>query len=215
MGLMPWPNVPPGTEALLRGDADMPAILVPMARKRLPTILTAAVASAVVGALLWLGISGQADENPHLASGRAMPALESNQYAGLRPPFSDGIYPCSQCHNADLPPNRKHRNLQMAHKDIVLNHAGLWCLDCHDADNRDVLRSASGEVIKFEESYGLCGQCHGERLRDWKAGVHGKRTGQWNGNKEYRLCVNCHSPHSPRYPATEPMPPPVKPQAGN
>jgi hypothetical protein len=103
----------------------------------------------------------------------------------------------------------------MAHKDIVLNHDALWCLDCHDGDNRDVLRRASGGTIKFEESYELCGQCHGEKLRDWKAGVHGKRTGQWNGTKEYLLCVNCHSPHSPRYQPMKPEPPPDKPQAGN
>jgi len=43
-------------------------------------------------------------------------------------------------------------------------------------------------VIPFTESYYLCGQCHGDIFRDWKAGVHGKRTGMWNGKKEYVLC---------------------------
>ena len=37
--------------------------------------------------------------------------------------------------------------------------------------------------MSFAESYVLCGQCHGEKLRDWRAGVHGRRTGQWNGHK--------------------------------
>jgi len=147
-----------------------------------------------------------------------MAALESNQYAVPRPPFSPGIFPCSECHDPNtLPPNPRHRKLRSPHdpNTIVLNHDGLWCLDCHNADDRDVLRRASGGVIKFEESYQLCGQCHGERLRDWKAGVHGKRTGQWNGKKEYLLCVNCHSPHSPRFGAIPPEPPPVKPQVGD
>ena len=75
-----------------------------------------------------------------------------------------------------------------------------------------MLRSASGEPIKFEESYKLCGQCHGEKYRDWKAGVHGKRTGEWNGRKTYLLCVNCHDPHSPKFKSMTPMPPPVRPE---
>jgi hypothetical protein len=136
-------------------------------------------------------------------------------YAVPQPPFSEGIYPCSGCHNADLPPNPRRRVLKMAHKDIHLQHdpdQRLWCLDCHNADNRDVLRSASGAPIKFEESYKLCGQCHGEKFRDWKEGVHGKRTGQWNGQKQYLLCVNCHNPHSPKYKPIKPMPPPVRPE---
>ena len=32
------------------------------------------------------------------------------------------------------------------------------------------------------------------QYRDWKAGVHGKRTGEWDGRKDYLLCVNCHNP---------------------
>ena len=53
--------------------------------------------------------------------------------------------------------------------------------------------------MPFEESYRLCGQCHGEKYRDWRAGVHGRRVGQWNGAKRYLLCVHCHSPHQPRF----------------
>ena len=58
-----------------------------------------------------------------------------------------------------------------------------WCFDCHNPDNRDKLRLANGKLVKFEESYILCGQCHGTILREWKAGLHGKRTGMWNGDK--------------------------------
>ena len=73
-----------------------------------------------------------------------------------------------------------------------------WCLDCHNPDDRDKLRLANGDLVSFEESYYLCGQCHGTIFRDWKAGIHGKRTGEWNGRKQYRLCVHCHNPHNPK-----------------
>ena len=129
------------------------------------------------------------------------------------PPFSEGIFPCSQCH-AGMKPNIERRELYY-HTEIAesFDHAAdqRWCLDCHNLDDRDVLRSASGQPITFKESYYLCGQCHGTIFRDWKAGIHGKRTGEWNGKKTYRLCVQCHNPHSPRFRPLAPLPPPVSP----
>jgi len=128
------------------------------------------------------------------------------------PPFSEGIFPCSECH-ADLPVDRTPRPLTAMHDDIVLKHdeEHRWCLDCHDATDRDWLHLASGERVSFEESYRLCGQCHGEKLRDWRAGVHGRRTGEWNGHKRYLLCANCHNPHSPRFKPLAPKPAPIPP----
>ncbi len=129
------------------------------------------------------------------------------------PPLSKGIFPCSQCH-AYMKPNPTRRELTY-HTKISkgFNHAKeqRWCLDCHNPNDRDKLRLASGKLITFEESEYLCGQCHGTIFRDWKAGVHGKRTGQWNGKKVYRLCVTCHYPHWPKFRPLKPMPPPVKP----
>jgi len=128
------------------------------------------------------------------------------------PPFSEGIFPCSNCH-ASMTPNRTRRVLSDMHTDIVLKHdeEHRWCLDCHDADNRDFLHLASGERVPFDESYRLCGQCHGEKLRDWRAGVHGRRTGEWNGHKTYLLCAHCHNPHQPRFQALQPKPAPRRP----
>jgi hypothetical protein len=128
------------------------------------------------------------------------------------PPFTDGIFPCTQCH-ASMPPNRKRRELSDMHTDIVLKHDAehRWCLDCHDADNRDSLHLASGERVPFEESYRLCGQCHGEKYRDWRAGVHGRRVGNWSGAKSYLLCAHCHNPHQPRFKALAPKPAPTAP----
>ncbi len=132
------------------------------------------------------------------------------------PPFSEDIFPCSECHE-DMEVNKEKRILEDAHADligeeIVLKHdeENRWCLDCHDAKNRDKLHLADGRLVDFKESYRLCGQCHGPKLRDWKKGVHGKRTGSWNGQKKYLLCANCHNPHSPKFKKLKPMPAPVK-----
>ena len=129
------------------------------------------------------------------------------------PPFTEGLFPCMDCHQT-FPPDRERRPLEGMHSDIVLHHdeEHRWCLDCHDADDRNQLRLASGALVPFTESYRLCGQCHGTQFRDWRTGVHGKRTGYWNGSKRYLLCVNCHNPHSPRFAALAPLPPPIRPQ---
>jgi hypothetical protein len=113
---------------------------------------------------------------------------------------------CRTCH-------REIRKRQ--HANTVLKHAEgqRGCLDCHSPGNRDALRLANGEQIPFAESYRLCGQCHGPKLRDWKLGLHGKRTGMWDGKKSYLLCVHCHQdPHRPRPPPMPPEPPPLRPE---
>jgi hypothetical protein len=128
------------------------------------------------------------------------------------PPFTPGIFPCSQCH--DRAGDAKRRELAF-HDEVQagLKHGAptRWCLDCHDNARRDFLHLTGGELVPFTESYRLCGQCHGDKYRDWRAGVHGKRTGAWNGQKTYYLCVNCHDPHNPRFKALKPEPPPVLP----
>jgi hypothetical protein len=149
---------------------------------------------------------------PAAASGTKTPAALRVEVPP--PPFSDGVFPCTECHvEKDLPTNRTRRQLVDDHDDIVLKHdeEQRWCLDCHDAENRDRLHLASGEPVPFEESYRLCGQCHGEKYRDWRAGVHGRRIGQWSGAKEYLLCVHCHSPHQPRFKPLAPKPAPLRP----
>ncbi len=129
------------------------------------------------------------------------------------PPFSEGIFPCTECHNGSDVNYRKRKLVDM-HDNIVLRHdeKNRWCLDCHSATKRDWLHLASGELISFKKSYKLCGQCHGPKLRDWKRGIHGKRTGEWNGQKKYYLCVHCHNPHSPRFKKLKPLPPPLRPE---
>jgi hypothetical protein len=163
--------------------------------------------------------AGGSQPCPEPCRGTAAVRPEPAATADLRvevppPPFSDGIFPCTSCHNKDMPANRTRRQLSDMHTDIELKHDAehRWCLDCHDADQRDQLHLASGDPVPFEESYRLCGQCHGEKYRDWRAGVHGRRVGQWNGAKRYLLCVHCHSPHQPHFKPMAPTAAPLRPQ---
>jgi hypothetical protein len=152
-----------------------------------------------------------------VTAGRAQqaPPPGHEQYSVPPPPLSDGIFPCMECHR-DRKTNPQRRVLTEMHDDIVLHHdeGNRWCLDCHDAVDRDWLHLANGRRVSFSESYTLCGQCHGDKLRDWKAGAHGKRTGSWNGRKQYLLCAHCHNPHAPRFAPLAPLPPPDRPLTG-
>jgi hypothetical protein len=129
-------------------------------------------------------------------------------------PMTEGMFPCSSCH-ASMETNRKKRELKEEHTQIKLHHAETmrWCLDCHDIKNRDKLRLYNGELIKFTESYKLCGECHGPQYRDWRAGIHGKRTGYFmgSGKRTYFLCAHCHDPHEPKLKPIKPEPPPFPP----
>jgi hypothetical protein len=136
------------------------------------------------------------------ASPEKKPAAPAELVQALSPPFSEGIFPCSGCHDPKDKVNTARRELGFhEEQQSIFAHDAehRWCLDCHDARNRDQLHLTNGDLVPFTESYRLCGQCHGDKLRDWRAGVHGKRIGNWNGVKTYFLCVNCHNPHAPLF----------------
>ena len=199
--------------AAVRGAFHSRATLAAL-RGAFPSRLTLVASLAFLpGALLsaWGCGPERAEAVAYSDEPAAAPALEE-ELEVPPPPFSPGIYPCSGCHGM-MTPNPDRRELTAFHTDIVLRHdeEHRWCLDCHDKDNRDQLHLASGEPVPFEESYRLCGQCHGEKYRDWRAGVHGRRTGKWNGHKTYLLCAHCHNPHDPHFRPLEPEPPPIPP----
>lgn len=142
------------------------------------------------------------------------PADAKGNYPTPPPPLSEDIFPCTQCHEDPEDDDPERRELEMEHTNIKLNHGdkSRWCLDCHSFENRDMLHLSGGELIPFTESQRLCGQCHGTIYRDWRLGIHGKRTGYWDGKKRYLLCVVCHWPHEPHFKPLKPLPPPVRPQ---
>jgi len=169
---------------------------------------TVAVAVAVAVA------SGAAD-----AGERAAGAAQAGGASGsgelvqaTPPPFSPGIFPCSQCHDGGGDPSPRtlafHEEIQAR-----LTHGSPrhWCFHCHDLADRDKVHLSSGALLPFTQSYLLCAQCHYDKYRDWQLGIHGKRIGRWDGAKTYLLCVNCHDPHAPRIEAIAPMPRPARP----
>ena len=155
------------------------------------------LALALAGALLAPAARGSPSAVKQTAVHEKKPEV---LFEARPPPFSDGIFPCMECHKDQKDPKRRELGFHDEQQSIFDHDAEhRWCLDCHDLQNRDVLRLASGEHVPFTESYRLCGQCHGDKFRDWRAGVHGKRVGMWDGSKTYLLCVSCHNPHSPRF----------------
>lgn len=171
-------------------------------------------AAMIFGVMLTVGLTSTESKKDPPGPAKTREQVKQNRAKEIQvppPPFSEDIFPCSECH-ADMEINTQRRELD-AHEDIVLDHGEKkrWCFDCHDAKNRDKLHLAGGELLDFNVSYQLCGQCHGPKLRDWKKGVHGRRTGQWNGTKKYLLCAHCHNPHSPKFEGIKPEPPPIRP----
>jgi len=139
-------------------------------------------------------------------------AMGAEEFPVAPPPITEGMFPCSGCH-ASMETNLKKRELKDEHTNIKLHHAEMmWCFYCHDAKNRDKLRLYNGQPINFTESYRLCGECHGNVFRAWKAGIHGKRTGYfWGGKRTYYLCASCHDPHDPKFKPIKPEPAPLRP----
>jgi len=121
------------------------------------------------------------------------------------------FYPCTQCHKA-IPPNATPRKLEAPHP-AALNHGKgrMWCLDCHQIDDRDSLRTLKGQKVDFNDSHLVCGQCHSNRHKDWYFGAHGKRAVNWKGERELFNCTHCHDPHDPAVKPRKPSKaPPVR-----
>lgn len=119
------------------------------------------------------------------------------------------FFPCTQCH-LQMTPNPKPRQLVAAPHPAALKHGGgrMWCLDCHDQNDRSKLRTISDQQVSFNESYLVCGQCHATRQQDWYFGAHGKRVQNWQGDRTLYACTHCHNPHSPSIKPRQPSPPP-------
>ena len=173
-------------------------------RRAQPVLAIALLAAALFGANSWWRPSNEAAGYPS----RPLPSEPEPEPVLLPPPpIDDEYFPCSDCHEDQLA-DPERRDLD-EHDTIELAHGDLWCLDCHQSDQRDLLHLSDASPVHMEESWRLCTRCHAKRIPDWRAGVHGKRTGYWRGPKEYRTCVACHDPHSPLFKPLEPMPAPI------
>ncbi len=106
-------------------------------------------------------------------------------------------------------------------KDLQHGRGRIWCLDCHHTSKRDKLVDHFGDPISFDQPQLLCGKCHGDKLRDWRDGIHGKRIGEFasDGKKRWFTCTECHNPHNVQdgernrgYIQLQPEPPPQLPR---
>jgi len=118
------------------------------------------------------------------------------------------FYPCDQCHAA-MEPDPTIRVLDVMH-DAEIDHGRgrIWCLSCHDLNDRNMLRDLLGRPVDFDDTHLVCGGCHANRHEDWWYGVHGKRLENWQGERTVYSCTHCHNPHSPAISPRAPSPPP-------
>lgn len=168
----------------------------------------------VASLLLAAGIAacGIGDEPQRLHTSHAPPAPSGSVSLEARQPLLP-TFPCSRCH-ADRAPDPTERTLTQFHTQKILHHGTLggWCYRCHTKDDIDKLHLSDGTKVRFDEAYELCGSCHGDKLRDWKAGIHGITTGFWLGERVRRSCPACHDPHEPRFALMRPEHPPALPR---
>jgi hypothetical protein len=165
-----------------------------------------------------------------LPSAAKIPLVETNflSTATVRQAYPDLVkagedlsdFDCYACHEKDKPPQLRfdtNHNLIIPkeHSDIVMHHGSHErnnnCFNCHNENNLTLLQTRDGHEVTFTNSQLLCGSCHGPTLRDWEAGVHGRTSGYWDralGPADRKLCVNCHNPHSPKFPGRKPAPGP-------
>lgn len=138
--------------------------------------------------------------------------------------FSESRNGCVNCHYN----KEETEQLVLEWDKSIHSKKQVNCTKCHGGnENSRNVKQAKGEGTKYKligkslldvkdeelskKAFEYCGQCHGTIFRDWTAGIHGKRTGFWNGKKEYWVCIKCHSAHDTKFKSLKPKPPPVRP----
>ncbi|MEI6653212.1 MAG: cytochrome c3 family protein [Verrucomicrobiota bacterium] len=176
---------------------------------------------AVVFAFDLLGKGTRARQLPLVDKDFLKTETWRRSYANLVESKADlDAFDCYTCHEKGKKQELKYdANQQLVipdeHSDIVMGHGTHGrnnnCFNCHNDANLLRLQPRDGRELKFEESTLLCGSCHGPTYRDWEAGSHGRTSGYWDrsqGAFKKQDCVNCHNPHSPKFPGRKPAPPP-------
>jgi hypothetical protein len=112
------------------------------------------------------------------------------------------------CHNGTFPPGFPKTNKPVPIptmeamvpdlKNLQHGRGRIWCLECHHTTKRNMFVDHFGEPISMDQPQLLCGKCHGDKLRDWRDGIHGKRIGDFTstGKKRWFTCTECHNPHN-------------------
>jgi uncharacterized CHY-type Zn-finger protein len=178
-------------------------------------------------AVLAVGFFGGSSGRP---VAQAIPLVDTNflDQATARHSYADLIaakedlsdFDCYACHEKGTPPPLRYDTNQnliipQEHSNIVMHHGSHErnnnCFNCHNELNLELFQTKDKRELKLSNSTPLCGSCHGPTYRDWEAGVHGRTSGHWDrsrGEYDRKNCVNCHNPHSPKFPGRKPAPGP-------
>ena len=117
-----------------------------------------------------------------------------------------GSIRCALCHLPRLP-KRLLIKINKSHSKVTMQHGPKGfhqCKTCHDPDKMNTLRTPTGKVVSFDQSYLICATCHVQQARDWAGGAHGKRLKTWRGVRAIQSCTACHNPHAPKLGKTLP-----------
>lgn len=134
------------------------------------------------------------------------------------------------CHNGTYPPGFPKTKdptpiptmeaMMPELKEFQHGRGAIWCLDCHHNTQRNKFVDHFGKPVSMDQPQLLCGKCHGDKLRDWRDGIHGKRIGDFTseGKKRWFTCTECHNPHNVQhgehnrgFAQLQPEPPPQLP----
>jgi len=163
--------------------------------------------SPVTGAALWYG-----DPYDGTAPMGKMPQMDIPEGQAVVKPRSEHLNLLATCgvacHNGKYPvgfpktnkpvPIPTMETLFPDAKNLQHGRGRIWCLDCHHLTQRNKLTDHFGEPISIDQPQLLCGKCHGDKLRDWRDGIHGKRIGEFTstGKKRWFTCTECHNAHN-------------------
>ena len=116
---------------------------------------------------------------------------------------------CSTCHTTRQPnhQNKTVKDLDEFHGGMSFSHGTVSCLSCHNSNDYDSLKLADDSRVEFTDVIMLCAQCHGPQMNDYLHGAHGGMNGHWDltrGPQMKNNCIDCHDPHSPRFPKMQP-----------
>jgi formate-dependent nitrite reductase cytochrome c552 subunit len=193
------------------------------------TSLILVVVACVVGALLFRQQTAK-DDGPHITSestgkGSFAGSGEQNsqtstlhsvvirkpagppkvKLASTDPQQRTAEVACSTCHSIRPPnlENRTSKTFDEFHQGLEFTHGQLACYSCHNPSNSESLRLADGSEVAYTEVLTLCSQCHSKQAESFAHGAHGGMNGHWDlsrGPQTKNNCIDCHDPHSPKYP---------------
>jgi hypothetical protein len=103
-------------------------------------------------------------------------------------------------------PSQEHVGYSLSHSNTEIS-----CNACHDANHSNYLKTSPEFPASFSNSSPVCQRCHSDEFKAWSQGIHGKRTGNWNGDRVQKQCIDCHNPHSVKFKSMKALPAPKKP----